>query len=119
LTARVISNTPKDNIPEPTQLFNNTTPKRKTPKRQVKKINITYRTSNRRKPIIRSFKPARDTSADNGISKNIGEFSNNDEIKDKKAYLCGPGISKGYIDTINTVIGCDLKVTMAFMRDML
>jgi hypothetical protein len=113
-----VSNAPKNNISEPIQSFSNTTPKRKTPKRRAKKVNITYRAP-RRKPITRSFKPARDILADNGISEDIGRFSNNDEIKDKKAYLCGSEVSKGYINTIDLAIGCDLKVIMTFMRDML
>jgi hypothetical protein len=114
-----VSNAPENNISEPAQLSSNTTPKRKTPKRRVKKVNTIYRASNRRKLITRSFKPARDTPADDGISKDVGKFSDNDEIEDKEAYLYGPKISKDYIDIMNTAIGCDLKVTMTFMRDML
>jgi hypothetical protein len=94
-------------------------PKRKTPKKRIKKINIIYRAPNKRKSIIRSFKSARDTLADNGISKDIGKFSNNDKVKNEKTYLCESGISKGYIDIINTIIGCDLKVIMIFMRNIL
>jgi hypothetical protein len=52
LTARAVSNAPENNIPESAQLFSNTTPKRKTSKRRVKKINITYRAPSKRKPII-------------------------------------------------------------------
>jgi hypothetical protein len=63
LTARVISNAPENNIPGPTQPSNNTTPKRKTPKRRVKKINIIYRAP-RRKSITRSSKSARNTPVD-------------------------------------------------------
>jgi hypothetical protein len=74
---------------------------------------------NRRKPITRFFKSARDTLADNDISKDIGKFSDDDKVKNEKACLCGPKINKGYIDTINTVIGCDLKMIMVFIRDML
>ena len=94
-------------------------PKRKTLKKRVKKVNIIYRAPNRRKFITRFSKPARNISADDGISKEIGKFSNNDEVKNKKAYLCGSGVSKNYINIMNTIIGCDLKVTMAFIRDML
>jgi hypothetical protein len=114
-----VSNTSKNNIPEPAQSFNNTIPKRKTLKRRAKKVNTTYRAPNRRKPITRSSKPARDTPANDGINKNVGKFSNNDEIENEKACLCEPKVNKSYIDTINTAIDCDLKVTIAFMRDIL
>jgi hypothetical protein len=119
LTARAVSNASKNNIPEPAQPSSDTIPKRKTLKRRVKKVDTIYRAPNRRKPTIRSSKPARDIPTDNGISKDIGGFSDNDEVKDKETYLCGPRVSKSYIDIINTAINCDLKVTMAFMRDIL
>jgi hypothetical protein len=88
-------------------------------KKRAKKVNIIYRAPNRRKPITRSFKPARNILADNGINENVGGFSDDDEIKNEETCLCGPGISKGYINIINTAIGCDLKVTIIFVRDML
>jgi NRPS condensation-like uncharacterized protein len=94
-------------------------PKRKTPKRRVKKVNTIYRAFNRRKLITRFSKSARDIFADNGISENIGRFSDNDKIENKEICLCGPGINKDYIDIINTAISCDLKVTITFMRDIL
>jgi hypothetical protein len=119
LTARAVSNAPEDNTPEPAQSSSDTTPKRKTPKRRAKKVDTTYRAPSRRKPTTRSSKPARDTPADDGIGEDVGGFSDDDEVEDEEACLCGPGVSKGYIDTMDTAIGCDLKVTMAFVRDML
>jgi hypothetical protein len=95
------------------------TPKRKILKRRAKKIDITYRAPNRRKPTTQSSKSARNTFADDGINKDIDRFSDNDEIKNEKTYLCGFKVSKDYIDIINTVISCDLKVIIVFIRDML
>jgi hypothetical protein len=95
------------------------TPKRKTPKKRVKKIDIIYKTSNGRKPITRSSKPARDTPADDGINKDVGGFSNDDKVKNKNIYLYGPDVSKNYINIIDTAINCDLRVSIAFIRDML
>jgi hypothetical protein len=119
LTARAINNAPKNNTPKPAQPFNSPTLKRKTPKKRVKKVNITYRAPNSRKLTTRSSKPAPNTPIDNDIDKNIAGFSDNDEVENEDTYLCGSGISKDYINTINTAIDCNLKVTMAFMRDML
>jgi hypothetical protein len=96
-----------------------TIPKRKTLKRRAKKVDITYRALSRRKPITRSSKPARDIPADDGISKNIGRFSDDDEVENEETCLYGPGINKDYIDIMDTAISCDLKVTIVFMRDML
>jgi hypothetical protein len=95
------------------------TSKRKIPKKRAKKVDIIYRASSGRKPIIRFSKPARDTPANDGIGKDVGGFSDNDKVKNEKACLCGPRINKGYSDTMDTAIGCDLKITMAFVRDML
>jgi hypothetical protein len=119
LTARAMSNAPEDNIPEPAQPSSEPTPKRKIPKKRVKKVDTTYRAPSRRKSTIRSSKPARDILADNGIGENVGGFSDDDEVEDEEACLCGLGVSKVYIDTMNTAIGCDFKVTMTFVRDML
>ena len=119
LTARIANNTPKNNIPEFIQLFNEPIPKRKTLKKRVKKVDTIYRALNRRKPIIRSSKPARNTFTDNGINKKVSRFSNNDKVKNEEAYLCGPGISKNYINIIDTAIGCDLKMIIIFIKDML
>jgi hypothetical protein len=119
LTARAINNAPENNIPKPAQPSNNPIPKRKTLKKRIKKVNITYRAPNRRKFITRSSKPAPNTFTDDGISKNVGKFSDNDKVENEDTYLYGPGISKDYINIINTVINCDLKVTMTFVRDML
>jgi hypothetical protein len=119
LTARAVSNAPEDNTPEPAQPSSEPTPKRKIPKKRAKKIDTTYRAPSRRKSTTRSSKPARDIPADNDISENVGRFSDDDEVEDEKAYLCGLGVSKVYIDTMDTAIGCDFKVIMTFMRDML
>jgi hypothetical protein len=96
-----------------------TIPKRKTLKRRAKKVDITYRALSRRKPITRSSKPARDIPADDGISENIGRFSNDNEVENEETCLYGPGINKDYIDIMDTAISCDLKVTIIFMRDIL
>jgi hypothetical protein len=119
LTARAVNNASEDNTPEPAQPSSEPTPKRKILKKRAKKVDTTYRAPSKRKSTTRSSKPARDISADNGISENVGGFSDDDEVKNKETCLCGFRISKVYIDTMNTAIGCDFKVTMTFMRDML
>jgi hypothetical protein len=119
LTARTISNAPKDNIPELIQLFSNPTPKRKILKKRVKKVNTIYRALNSRKSITRSSKPAPNTPINNDIGEDVARFSDDDKVKNEDAYLCGPGISKDYINTIDTAISYNLKVTIVFIRDML
>jgi hypothetical protein len=119
LTARAVSNAPEDNTPEPAQPSSKPIPKRKIPKKRAKKVDTIYRAPSRRKSIIRSSKHARDIPADNGIGENVGGFSDDDEVEDEEACLCGLGVSKVYIDIMDTAIGCDFKVTMTFVRDML
>jgi hypothetical protein len=119
LTARAINNAPKDNISEPAQLFSKSIPKRKIPKKRVKKVNTAYRISNRRKLITRFSKLARDIPADDGISEDVSKVSDNDKVENKETCLCGLGVNKNYIDTMDTAIGCDLKIIMTFVRDML
>ena len=114
-----MSNASENNTPEPAQPSSKPTPKRKTPKKRAKKVDTTYRAPSRRKPTTRSSKPARNTPADDGIGEDVGGFSDDDEVENEDACLCGPGVSKDYIDTMDTAISCDLKVTMAFIRDML
>jgi hypothetical protein len=53
------------------------------------------------------------------MSKDINGFSDNDEIENEKAYLCGLSVNKDYINTMDIAINCNFKVTMIFMRDML
>ena len=119
LTARAVSNASENNTPEPAQPSSKPTPKRKTPKKRAKKVDTIYRAPSRRKPTTRSSKPARNTPADDGIGEDVGGFSDDDEVENEDACFCGPGVSKDYIDTMDTAISCDLEVSMAFVRDML
>jgi hypothetical protein len=119
LTARAINNAPENNIPELAQSFSKPTPKQKILKKRAKKVNTAYRVLSKRKPTTRSSKSARDTPADNCINKDISKFSDNDEIENEEAYLYGFSVNKDYINTINTAIGYNLKMTITFMRNML
>ena len=105
-------NASQDDTPKPAQSSSEQTPKWKTPKKRAKKVDTTYRAPSRRKPT-------RNIPADDGIGGEVGGFSDDDEVDDEDVCSCGPSVSKNYIDAMETAINCDLRVDMAFVRDML
>jgi hypothetical protein len=61
------------------------------------------------KVVTPSSQPIQDTPEDDGIGGDVGGFSDDDEVDDEDACSCGPGVSKEYIDTMETAINCKLR----------